>query len=473
MTRIHEALFVATASMANFLCQCALGLALAPIELIAADFKVTNPGQQSWFIAAFSLTAGTFILISGRAGDILGHKRAFCFGYLFLGIWSAFAGFAVYPQRQIFFDVCRAMQGIGCAILMPNSLALLGKAYAPGLRKNLVFSIFGACAPIGFVAGAVFGSLLAQLAWWPWAFWAYAIASFTLCLLGLIVTPKPLSQLPSHRPSFDWAGSVLGVAGMVLINISFNNGPLYGWNTPHVYFGLIIGLILIAGFAWAESLASNPLIPKQALNSTTAFILACLALGWGSFGVWVYYAFRFLEVVRHHTPLLASAEFTPVVVATLFASGFTGLMLTHTPVSFVMLVSMIGFFLGTVLVGTMPIHQNYWYQTFFGIIIMPFGMDMSFPAATVILSNSMPREHQGLAAAFVTTVMNYAVSLSLGIAALVEAKTMTGDGSVEDTKRGIFHASLVGICMAGLAVALAGVFFGKRMMKEGWRVEQH
>jgi hypothetical protein len=111
----HEALFIGVAVMAQFMCLAGLGQAIAPVKIIATGLGVDNPGQEAWFSAAYSLATGTFILISGRLGDILGHKRVFVFGYLFLGIWSGFAGFSAYVGKQIFFDVCRGMQGIGSA----------------------------------------------------------------------------------------------------------------------------------------------------------------------------------------------------------------------------------------------------------------------------------------------------------------------------------------------------------------------
>lgn len=478
LTRIHEILFVATVSMAHFMVQCAIGIALAPIDIIARDLRTRNPGEQSWFISSYALTVGTFILIAGRAGDILGHKRIFIFGYIYLGFWSALAGFAVYPRSQIFFDICRSQQGVGSALLLPNALALLGRSYPPGPRKNIIFSIFGASAPFGATIGNISGSVFGQLLWWPWGFWSYAITAFGLAIFSLVIIPKPLAALPPHRPSFDWTGSILGVLSLVLINIAFNNGPLYGWDQPHVYFLLIIGVIILGGFLYVELRATNPLLPRSAFNSTTSFILSCLALGWGAFGVWVFYTFRFLEIVRRQTPLLVSAEFIPVIVAAVIASGVTGYMLSHTPVSFVNLCAMIGFFLGIVLVGTMPIEQTYWGQTFFGILIMPIGMDMSFPASTVILSNSMPGEHQGLAAALVTTVINYSVSITLGIAALVEVNVVKpGPGpphnSIDEIAKGMHSAYLVGISFGAAAVVLAGVFFVRTFMKEGWKVMAH
>lgn len=470
MSTAREVLFVGICAVSHLMTQAALGQALVPIDIIAETFGDVSPGELSWFIAGYSLTVGTFIMISGRLGDIFGHKRVFVCGYAWLGLWSCFAGFSAYTHSQIFFDICRAMQGMGPALLMPNALALFGRAYAPGsIRKNIVFSIFGALAPAGFVVGGTFGSLFAQLAWWPWGFWSYGITAFALATFSLLVVPRQLSERPVTRPKFDWTGSLLVVAGLVLVNVAFNNGPLYGWGTPHVYFILIIGLMCCGVFVWVELRALNPLLPVREMNSTVSFVLTLVGVGWGAFGVWVFYTVRFLQHVRSETPLTVAAQFTPAVIAGLLAAGMTGFLLTHTPVSFVMMGSMIAFLVGIVIATFQPAQQVYWAQTFVSIIIMPFGMDMSFPAATVILSNHMPPEHQGLAASLVNTVVNYSISIALGIAGTVEVYAPGNNNELQSNRNA--HYAAVGL--AGVGVIFGVLFFAKTLMREGWRVMEH
>jgi MFS family permease len=475
MSTFQEIMFVAVVAISHFMTQAGLGQALAPLDIISESFGVTNPGEQSWFIAGYSLTVGTFILISGRLGDILGHKRMFVFGYAWFGVWSAFAGFAVYPGRQIFFDICRAMQGIGPALIMPNGLALFGRAYPPGIKKNIVFSIFGAVAPAGFVAGAATGGLFAQVVWWPWAFWSFGITCWGLAAFALLVVPRELSEKPMHPPGFDWTGSLMGVIGLILVNVAWNNGPLYGWSTPHVYFLLIIGMLCLVGFVWVEKRAESPILPMHAMTGTVNFVLACVGVGWGSFGVWVFYVFRFLHLIRGYSPLSSAAQFSPAVICGFLAAGMTGFMLTHTPVSFVMMISMVAFCIGIIIAATQPAQQTYWAQMFVSVVVMPFGMDMSFPAASVILSNAMPPEHQGLAMSLVNTVVNYSISISLGIAGTVESQVIKGmdPHSPETQLKGIRSAfyTAVGLSLAG--VLCGALFFMRSLMKEGWKVMEH
>lgn len=376
----HEILFVGVVIMSQFLAMAGLGQSIAPLNIIAKDFAVTKPGERAWFPAAFSLTVGTFILISGRMGDTFGHKRVFVFGYFFLGCWSAFAGFSAYVGSQILFDVCRAFQGIGAALLVPNAFALLRRAYPPGIKKNIVYSLFGAMAPWGFVVGTLFASMFAQLVWWPWTHWSYGIAAWVLAALSILVIPKVLASEAQfvgrgddQKPDMDCVGSLLGVTGLILINVALINGPIFGWNKPHVYFILIFGVFCLVGFVWVEYRALSPLLPVRAMNTTVTSTMLLVGLGWGSFGIWVYYSFRFLEEIRDYTPLSVSVQFTPALICGLLAAGVTGLMLTHTPVAFALLISTAAFFVGQLVTATQPVQQTYWAQMFVAILIITFG----------------------------------------------------------------------------------------------------
>ena len=218
---LQEIAFVILLCSSQLLTQASLGNTLTPLHIIGNSFGTSSPGQLSWYIAAFSLTVGTFILIAGRLGDIFGHKTLFIVGFLWYGLWSLIAGLSVYTHSQIFFDVCRALQGIGPATLLPNAVAILGRTYPQGRRKEMIFSLFGATAPWGFIVGAGFSSILAELAWWPWAYWCLAIAC--CCGAGLtyfIIPPKDEDEVTDV--SFDYLGSITGVSGLVVMNVAWN-----------------------------------------------------------------------------------------------------------------------------------------------------------------------------------------------------------------------------------------------------------
>lgn len=261
-----EALFIAVVCAAQLMTQAGLSLSIAPIQAISASFGAT-PRDLTWASAAYSLTVGTLILVSGRLGDTYGHRLLFIVGFSWFGVWSLLGGFAVW-SNQIFFDCCRALQGVGPALLLPNAVAILGRTYAPGLKKDMVFCLFGATAPGGFILGATFCSLLAQRVWWPWGYWIMGIVCFLFAVLGFVVIPRDEHDVPNDASKqgeeistfsrLDGLGAITGITGLVLINFAWNQACVVGWNLPYTYVLLIVGIIFLALFVYVEGKAAYP-----------------------------------------------------------------------------------------------------------------------------------------------------------------------------------------------------------------------
>jgi MFS family permease len=161
----REVFVIGLICMAQWTTQMGLGQCIAILQVISDHFGIQDPGVKAWLIAGYSLTVGTFILFSGRIGDLFGWKNMLVIGYLWYAVWSIVAGLAWY-SNHVLFVFARIFQGIGPAICLPNGLALLGALYGPSKRKNLAFAAFGACAPVGSVVGSLFAGLWA-LTWWP------------------------------------------------------------------------------------------------------------------------------------------------------------------------------------------------------------------------------------------------------------------------------------------------------------------
>lgn len=452
MSLFHEIVFVFIACTAQLMTQAGLGQSIAPNNIIGKSLGTTNPGQLSWFPASYSLTVGTFILIAGRLGDIYGHKKMFVLGYIWFCIWSLISGFSYYAKSVIMFDVCRALTGIAPAFLLPNALALLGRVYPPGKKKNLIFALFGATAPNGFLLGSVFSGIFAQLSWWPWTYWTTAIVCIVFAIIGYFAIPHIEADEVEEKQKFDYLGAFFGVSGLVLINFSWNQGPVVGWQVPYVYILLIIGFLSLVVFVLVEKRVVQPILAPSMMNSEMGCVLICVAAGWACFGIWMYYLWQFLENLRFATPLLVTAQLTPVGISGCAAALTTGYLLKRLKPTKIMVVSMIAFTVGTILIATAPIHQTYWAQTFVSIIVTPWGMDMSFPAATLMLSDFVPKQHQGIAASLVSTVVNYSISIGLGIAGTVE--THLNHKGV-DLIRGYRSAWYMGTGFGGLGVCVA------------------
>lgn len=371
-----EWLFIAVLCSTQFFVQGAFGYILLPLHIVGRTFHQgqAEASRMSWHVAGYSLTVGTFILIAGKLGDIYGHRNILILGWIWFGVWSAIAGCSAFTESAIFFDIARAFQGIGPAFLLPNALAIAGRTYAPGPKKNMVFSIFACAAPLGCSTAGAIGSAFAQYFWWPWVLWLYSTGCFIVAALGFWLIPKePQKDQLEKRPPFDWIGAVLGVSGLLSLNISWLQATIDGWPTTYVYVVLIIGFFLLALFLVQERRASDPLLDISLFNRHVAIVLVTTGLGWSSFGVWFYYLFQFIQNLRHVSPLESAAQFTPGAISGIVAAAATPYLLKSVPSGWLMVIANFAFFTGCVLQATAPVHQSYWFNTFWSFVIMAWG----------------------------------------------------------------------------------------------------
>ncbi|CAF9922500.1 MAG: hypothetical protein ALECFALPRED_002104 [Alectoria fallacina] len=473
----HEILFVGLICCAQSTTQVGLGQCLAILHVIGDTYGLSNPGELSWLIAAYSLTVGTFILLAGRLGDVYGYKKMLIIGFSWFSVWSMVAGLAVY-SNHVLFNFARVFQGVGPAICLPNGLAILGATYAPGPRKAMVFAIFGATAPGGAVLGAVFAGLF-NLAWWPWTFWSFSIALACIAVVGSYVIPDPPKKLAKAMTwremiaELDLLGGLTGVTALILINFAWNQSGVVTWAKAYVYVCLILGFLFAAAFFFIElRVATSPLIPFDALSTDVAFVLACVACGWSCFGIWIYYIWQFYEQLRGASPLHAAAWTVPVAITGAMASVTTGFLLGRLRPAWVMTIALTAFTVGTILIATAPVSQTYWAQSFVCTVVIPWGMDMSFPAATLILSDAVAKEHQGIAASLVNTIVNYSISLALGFAGTIDSHVNRGGGTPEDVLLGFRGAWYFAIGVSGFGLFLSLLFLGKGYWKDRNRRKQ-
>ncbi|KEF58035.1 uncharacterized protein A1O9_05958 [Exophiala aquamarina CBS 119918] len=481
---IHEVLFVAIVCLAQLCTQVSFGQVLFILPVIGESFSLSDESELSWLVAGYSLTVGTFILISGRFGDVFGYKRMLIIGYGWFALWTMICGLSVY-SNHILFIFARVLQGVGPAIILPNGLALFGAFYPPGPRKNMAFALFGACAPGGGILGGASAAVFA-LAWWPWTFWSLALIIAIITVSAIFIVPDPQAsskQAPKQpKPSptnlqsslwemvqlLDLAAAAVGITALVLFNLSWNQAPIVGWQQPYVYVTLIISALLVPLFFYIEfRVSKNPLLPLDAFTSDTGFVLGCIACGWSSFGIFILYFVKFCTTLRHATPLQTVAWGSPVAVSGGLASVATGLLLNKLGPAPVLAISMFFFTIGNLIIATTPVHQTYWAQTFVCAVVIPWGMDMSFPAATIVLSNAVGAETQGIAASLVNTIVNYSISLGLGFAGTVEVHVNRGGRTPSDLLYGYRSAWYLGIGCSGLGLLVSLVFLMKKNFKGG------
>ncbi|KAJ5420110.1 aminotriazole resistance protein [Penicillium sp. CMV-2018d] len=157
----REVLFTSTLLTCQIFAQTGMGQGFAVLDMICDQFHVTSNGELSWYMASFSLTTGTFIPVAGRLGNMYGSIPVG--GLVTYAVWSFVAGVSYFIRTSDkLFIVARALQGMGASLVLPNALAILERTYPIGKRKAMVFSLFGAFAPGGYMLSALFTAIMAQ-----------------------------------------------------------------------------------------------------------------------------------------------------------------------------------------------------------------------------------------------------------------------------------------------------------------------
>ncbi len=197
-------------------------------------------------------------------------------------------------QSWFMLIICRALQGLGLAAFLPSGVMILGKTYRPGPRKNFVFSLYGACAAMGFFVGIFFSGLCSQYLTWRWYFFIGAILSAITTLSSIFYVPRDYKETRGNGSTMDWPGCALSVAGSVLFvfAIAYSSYAPEKWRTPYIPICLILGVLCIAILTYVEGwVVKNPLLPGDMfrVKYMTPLAIALLFL-YGSLGVYLLYA---------------------------------------------------------------------------------------------------------------------------------------------------------------------------------------
>lgn len=260
------------------------------IPIVVEELNIPSV-STTWPASAFSLVVSSFLLPFGRLADIYGGFPVYLAGCAWTCVWSLVAGFA---QNELMLDFCRALQGLGPAAYLPASLTLLGSMYRPGPRKNLVFSIYGAMAPLGFYIGIFFAGVSGQYAGWRWYFWIGAILTAMTAAIAYWTIPSDHTERKGNGVKMDWLGSITTSCGLILVVFAITDASHApnGWSTPYVPVTLILGAMFLgAAFCVEGWVAEQPLLPFKVfkIKYMRPFILGLL-FAYGTLGIYILYA---------------------------------------------------------------------------------------------------------------------------------------------------------------------------------------
>ncbi|UPL03930.1 hypothetical protein LCI18_014864 [Fusarium solani-melongenae] len=339
--------------------------------------------SQTWPSSVFSLITGAFLLPFGRLGDMYGGYLVFNIGLAWVAVWSLVAGFSRNYMMLIF---CRALQGFGSAAFLPSGIMILGKIYRPGPRKNLVFALYGAFAPLGF-------------------------------FIGILMVPFDLHDKRPGDIRMDWWGVGTIVPGLLLViyAITDSSHAPQGWASPQIIVTLVLGVALLVAASFVEGrVASNPLLPSDLFAPKyMKRLVTALFLSYGTFGIFLFYSSFYIELVLHVSPLLTAVWYIPMIVGGLIIGTVGGFTLHHLPGRVLLVISGASFLA----------YPNYWAFIFPAMICATVGIDITYTVSNIFITNNLPGYRQGLAGALINSLLFLGISFFLGIADITVGET--------------------------------------------------
>ncbi|KAI1137367.1 MFS general substrate transporter [Hypoxylon sp. FL0543] len=383
--------------------------------------------QTPWVLGSGLLASGLSVIVAGSLADLAPPKPLMVWAFVWNAVWQAVAAGAVSPRLKVLFFIARAMQGLSLGVLVSASMSILGRVYKPGVRKTRVFSLMAAGAPFGFWLGCLHaGALSAHLSW---------LFGSTAIFLGLVAIAAYMT-LPDLSPAkdsndadapslrqFDYIGALLSSAGCGLVLFGLTQGSSAHWS-PYTYSLIAVGLLMFVAFAFVERGVKRPLVPTG-LWKTPGFaaLLVAYFLGFGGFtGAWQFYAVQFWQRYQGATPLTVALYILPNGIVGVLAAWIVSKTLHVFPGHWIFTASMIAFGMGPVFFLPQTPNTSYWTLSLPGVALATFGPDMSFAAAAIFITSSVPRSYQGSAGALLVTVQNLTSAIMTSISDSIGVK---------------------------------------------------
>ncbi|KAH8900245.1 MFS general substrate transporter [Thozetella sp. PMI_491] len=427
-----------------------------------------SPSESTWMAASYSLTQGSFVLVSGRLGAIYGHQPVLMIGGAIMTLFTLLSGFSTNFEMMV---AMRALTGIGGGMVTPNAVAILTMMVPPGRTRNITMSMFGAAAPTGGWLGALFSGLFVQYTSWRYLFYFSAALTAAIFIGLYVLIPR---EIPVDKGGkIDYLGAFLGVSSLMLFNFVWNQAPSVGWQTASEIGCLILSLVMFTGFlVWESKFAAHPIMPLTIFRAPTfTALIFVVLLSYMSFGISLWYMLAWQELLRGWTVLEVAWGWIPFGIGANAAVLLAAWLMPRLAAQWIMAIGVVATLITNLLLATMPEQQNYWAQVFPATLISSICPDFVYVAAQLIASNSVSRKQQGIAGSLIGTLNLYGNSLGLGFAGLIETEVAKYPGAT--TVYGYRAALLFGFALAvvGLALDFAWVRMPKDE-REGWNEDE-
>ena len=441
--------------LAQFMVVLDVSIVNVALPSISSDLRF-EPAELQWVVNAYTLAFAGFLLLGGRAADLLGRREVFAAGLALFGVASLAGGLA---QNEWTLIAARAAQGLGGALVTPATLSILTTGFPEGPERNRALGWWGAMGAVGGASGALIGGVIIEALSWRWILFVNVPIGIVAAVAALRVVRTAAPDRDARR-AFDVTGALTVTAGLVVLTYGIVGAEQHGWGSARTLGLIATGFALLAAFLAVERRATAPLVPLRIFRSrpVSGANVVVFCLGGAVFAMW-YFVSLYLQEVLGFSPLEAGVALMvmPIAIAlcTQAAIWLTGRLGPGTVLAFGM--TLIG--VGMLLLSGIDAHGTWAADVAVPAVITSAGIGFSFVPVTIAATSGVRRAEAGLASGLVNTSRQMGGSLGLALLATIASQRtadVVGDVSrVEALTEGFSRAFAV-----GGAIALAGALIG-------------
>ena len=407
-----------------------------------------------WVVNAYLIAFGGFLLLGGRAADLLGRRRVFMAGLVVVAVASLAAGFAATQEQLI---AARAAQGLGAAIVSPAALSIVTTLFSDGAERNKALGAWGAVAGSAGAVGVLLGGILTEGLGWEWVLWVNVPVS----LIALALTPGliPESRSEATTRHFDAAGAVTVTGGLSLLAYALLDASSAGWGSTKIVGLLVASAVLFVAFVLIELRSKAPLVPFRIfrIRTVTGANVVGLLLGASLFSMF-FFVTLYMQQVLHYSPIHAGLSYLPLSVAIIVSAGLGGQLVTRFGFKPILATGM-----ACVSVGLL------WFSgisdggSFIGDILGPsllaaIGLGLGFVTSTIAAVAGVPGREQGLASGLINTSQQFGGAVGLAVlSAIATSRTHEVLSSGSASSLGALTDGFQAAFLAGAGLAALGL----------------
>jgi len=403
-------------AVAYFMVVIDLTIVNVSLPTIARDLHFSQTNLQ-WVVTAYALTFGGFLLLGGRAADLLGRRRILMLGLAVFTAASLACGLAT---SEAFLIGSRAVQGLGAAIMLPAALSIVMNMFEEGAERNKALGVWGAIAASGATVGLITGGLVTRYAGWQYIFFLNVPIGTAALLLAPRIVPD--SRLTTARRRFDAFGAIAGTGGLVLLVDGVAQAPQYGWGAGRTVGVLAASAALLGAFLVIETRVKEPILPLRIfrLRTLAGANAAGLLLG-GSFFAFIFVGTLYMQQVLHYSALKTGIVWLATSLSSVALAGLSQLLVTRGGAKVVMAVGMTLIGGGVIWATQMPVHGHFLANLAGPLVIVGAGTAFAFIPISIAALAGVAEHQAGLASGLLNTSEQIGGAIGIAIASTVAA----------------------------------------------------